>query len=82
MKLVANLTLFSKDTYSCKMEPTFNIYYYFFIHSEYKILFRISLHRLSFASLFPDSTLCGNAELRDNNQVQVALVIYLCLARE
>ena len=31
--------------------------------------------------MFPDSTLCGNAELGDNNQVQVALVIYLCLAR-
>ena len=31
---------------------------------------------------FPDSTLRGNAELGDNNQVQVALVINLCLARE
>ena len=27
--------------------------------------------------LFPNSTLCGNAELGENNQVQVALVIYL-----
>ena len=25
----------------------------------------------------PDSTLCGNGELGDNNQVQVALVLYL-----
>ena len=25
----------------------------------------------------PNSTLCGNAELGDNNQVQIALVIYL-----
>ena len=31
---------------------------------------------------FPDSTLRGNAELGDNNQVQVALVVYLYLARE
>ena len=31
---------------------------------------------------FPDSTLRGNAELGDNNQVQVALVIYLCLSGE
>ena len=27
---------------------------------------------------FPDSTFRGNAELGDNNQIQVALVIYLC----
>ena len=27
---------------------------------------------LSLVSTFPDFTLCGNAELRDNNQVQVA----------
>ena len=32
-------------------------------------------------SLFPDSTRRGDAEAGDNNQVQVALVLYL-LARE
>ena len=31
---------------------------------------------------FPDSTLRGNAEFGDNNQVAVALVIYLFLARK
>ena len=30
----------------------------------------------------PDSTLRGNAEFGDNNQVAVSLVIYLFLARE
>ena len=31
---------------------------------------------------FPDSTLRGNGELGDYNQVEVALGLYLCLARE
>ena len=35
----------------------------------------------SLKEVFPDSTLRSNAELGDNNQVEVALVIYL-LARE
>ena len=37
--------------------------------------------RIRLEGPFPDSTLCGNEELGDNNQVEVALVIYL-LARE
>ena len=33
--------------------------------------------RIRLKGPFPDSTLRSNGELRDNNQVQVALVLYL-----
>ena len=37
--------------------------------------------RIRLEGPFPGSTLCGNAELGDNNQVQVALDIFTFVAR-
>ena len=36
LKVIANVKLFLTNKDSCKMELTFIIFYYFFIHSDYK----------------------------------------------